>query len=681
MNPESVCEQLTLAGCEVEEIVYCKVLDKEDCVVDITSTPNRADLLSMIGLANEIATILNRTNKSINNIKEDIYTNKNNLDIATDHDLFQGSSINLPGYLTCISHINKIDTPDFIKRALITSGLVVKNTVSDIGNYIMLKWGYPLEIIDCSNHNPINRRNLSIIQKKEQLEDKNRSITTLITQLYDKPTSLIGIKIQPNFEISTTTNAICIQGIVVPVSSIRNNSKYANLRTESSIRHERGLNLETLELAFFDAILLIKKVYPQAILDKIYNNIIKQEASTSHSIELNLHKVRKILGPIKLNNAKNEEISVTSIHNILRSLNCNVKIKNNLLKVAIPNNRFNDLTRDIDLIEEIARIKGLNCFAEHLPKFSKYNRKSQRQIFVQEFKKKLRFFGFTETVHYSLVSGKNKNIEQIKNPLTSEYNSLRNTLLFNLLDSFNYNFKQNNEKITAFEIGRVFLKSITYNKIEEKEMVAGIFGSNLNRVDWQSPSRHMDWFEAKGILELLLKNLQNKISWQSDIQEKYSTIFHPKRSASINLKGKPIGIFGQIHPQILDNNNFPDLIYGFEIDMESLMQPIKIDTNKKMLFKEYSSFPMIIRDTAIEVSLDTSVQSIIDIINSHKPKILTKVELLNEYQGIKIAIDKRSLTFRFYYKSATQTLTTKEVEINHSKLKEVIKRLLSVEFR
>nr|YP_010337239.1 phenylalanyl-tRNA synthetase beta subunit [Pseudoerythrocladia kornmannii]QUE28320.1 SyfB [Pseudoerythrocladia kornmannii]UNJ16824.1 phenylalanyl-tRNA synthetase beta subunit [Pseudoerythrocladia kornmannii] len=683
MSPENVCERLTLAGCEVEDIHYCKILGEEDCIVDITSTPNRADLLNMIGLAREIATILEINQNTINKIAQEIETAQKTLEIEQDKNLLSESSLTIPYFSTFINIEEKNKTPHFIQKALIASGFSPKNNILDIGEYIMLKWGHPLEIIACSNINQLQNKDINFIHKQENLKNRNKSksLNTLVTYIKKEPVSITGIKVKDDYTFQDNTRLICLQGMIIPVVDIRNNSKYSNLRTESSIRHERGLDNATLELAYIDAILLIKKVYPQAILGNIYNNIIKEEIKETSPILLDPDKVRQVLGPLKSKNGTYEEVSDITINKILCSLNCSVEYDNQIIKVTVPSTRLKDLTREIDLIEEIARIQGFNSFAEILPQFNNNYIDSKRNLFLQELKKRLRLFGLTETLHYSLVSDKEKKIVQLKNPLTTEYNSLRTTLLFNLLESFDNNLKQDNKKLEAFELGRIFLKNTNSNQVTEKEMVSGIFGSNLMRLDWASPLKQVGWFEAKGLLELFIQNTQHEISWKVSIDKKYKTLFHPGKSASLYLKDIEIGVFGQIHPKILKSYNFSNLIYGFEIDVDCLIRESYLKSIESYEFQEYSSFPMIVRDAAIEVPQVTKVASIITTINKNKPEILRKVELFNEYKGINIEKNKKSLTFRFWYKSNTTTLMSEEVEVVHSKLKDKMKVLLNVEFR
>nr|QUE28905.1 SyfB [Porphyropsis coccinea] len=684
ISPETLSEHLTLAGCEVEDITYCTILGKEDCIMDITSTPNRADLLSMIGIAKEIGTILGIEQHYIKTNIKQIEKQKIKINISNNIDCLKGSSIKIPYYMTYISNIQERLTPDFIKAPLIACGILPQENISDIANYIMLKWGQPLDLIDDLYINSKQEQSISLITNNQLISNKendNKNIKTLITKYNNQLIGLAGIKIDEEHSIKKTTSNLLIKAIIVPPIYARNNSRYSGIRTESSIRHERGLNEETLELAFLDAICLIKEIYPQSNIDKVYHNIIKKEIEDENHIFLNTKKVRTILGPvISIEKKKKAYINTNKIITILNSLGCIVQSDENYLQVIVPKNRIHDLNREIDLIEEIARIHGFNSFMDKLPYFKKRNINSKRNLSIKEFKKRFRSLGITETIHYSLVSNQQIPIVQIKNPLINEYSSLRTTLMFNLLESFYNNYKQNNQKLNAFEIGRIFELDQEVQKINETEMVASIFGSKLIRKSWNCSLKPMNWFEAKGIIELLLEPIRHQILWTKKVNTKYKQIFHPGKCANITLNGQIIGVFGEIHPKLLKNYNFSNCIYGVELKLNSVIKHLQTEKND-IEFTDYSTFPVIVRDISFEVPLKTTVNSITNTIYNNKPKFLKTIELFDEYKGDKIATNKRSLTFRLCYQSHTKTLTAEEVEAVHLELKNTTKKLLDIKFR
>nr|QUE29264.1 SyfB [Erythrotrichia welwitschii] len=681
-NPKDVSDQLTLAGCEIEEIKTVTILDKKDYILDITSTPNRSDLLGIVGIAKEVSAILKIDQKDIVRMENNILTNEKNLKIINQHQ--RTSLLSIPSNHCYISNFSYQATPDLIGRRLKLSGLEVKNNISDIGNYIMLKWGHPVEITDISTMSHVDESDISFVKEEllSNIEDneRNHKQGIVVTKYNNTTVGLTGINTKDEYKPNQTTRNICVQTLIVPISVVRRNSKFSGIRNESSIRYERGLNKKTLRLALLDTILLIKKNYPKVLVSSIYNNIVERSNLEASFIKLNINRVRNVLGKIKID--KNvKEISAKSIETILVSLGCSVVSCDTFFEVYVPESRRNDLYREIDLIEEVARIHGFNNFKAVLPEFRSLQTKSSRDKAIRELTKKMRSLGMTESIHYSLTSENSKKGIILENPLLAEYSSLRTNLITNLIDSFEKNIKKGNNNFDAFEIGRVFSKEDGRGSIIEKEVVAGIFGGRLIRTSWQSPLKKINWFEAKGIIELLLDNIIDTISWKDKVYNQHAELLHPKRSASIFLKNQYLGTFGELHPQVIKQKSLPDNIYCFELNLVMLIQNIQHTQQYRHEFASYSSFPSITRDIAIIISLKTPVESIVEIINNQNYSILKHVQLFDEYTGDKIGNNQRSVTFRLIYQSDFKTLTTEKVDQVHEELKNTIKRQLSTQFR
>nr|QUE29075.1 SyfB [Madagascaria erythrocladioides] len=676
ITPQELAEKLTISGCEVEEISRKNILEIEDDIFDISSTPNRADLLSIIGIAREIKTILNNNWKHTD--KETIKNLKKNL-IFNNNTNFISSDVNpIPHFSCIISKIQLKESPDFVQRVLIAADIEPKNSILDVCDYIMLKWGQPLEVINWPNYatNSIEQVNFKI---KNDSNNTNKAILT--TNYKSETLSFTGVEIREQYIINNNTTNVLLQGCIPPPSIIRNTTKMLNIRTNSTIRYERGLDKNTLEFAYLEAIALLKEIHPEVVISTIYNNVVDSKMEQKAAIQINFNKLESILGPVFNPKKRIVSIDKNDISQILISIGCSIIEKQEeSLKVEIPSYRIHDLYREIDLIEEIARIHGFNNFVESLPKFSKQYKKNSRQYHINKIKEKLRFLGFTEVIHYSLINQKENNGVNLKNPLVVEYNTLRSNLLDNLLSAYQYNQKNNNINFEAFEIGRVFSKNNKSTQVAEKEMVAGIFGSNLIRDSWNNPLREMNWFEAKGVIELLLGNMYSKINWNKNIQNK-SIVFHHEKSATLIIEEKEIGIFGEVHPKIRKQYAIPFPIYCFEIDLNFLIQYNLNKQSSNITFKPYSTFPVINRDISVLDSLGVSVDSIIKMIYNVDNTILQKIELFDEYKGPNIEDGTRSVSFRLSYKSNFGTLKASEVDFIHEKIKKVLKNKLNLEFR
>ena len=673
-SPQNVADRLTLAGCEIEEINQTR--NKKDYILEITSTPNRADLLGLVGIAKEICAILNLSQSTILDMENNLIAQQKGLEFINYN--YDNSDLSIIAGHCCITNIHQKPTPEAIRGRLESSGVKVTNNINDLGNYVMLKWGHPVEILDASELIPIRAADISFTKKtKETDKHRNDSIETVYTQCKNVKVGIAGVKTESSYEATEKSCDICLHVNVIPVDIIRRNSKSCNIRNESSARHERGLSQDGLRFALLEAILLIKKIYPEALVGNIYNNMIERSETSKPFVKLRVQRVRAVLGRIK-SGIESQDMTVDQIQKILISLGCTVVECDDFLKVAIPSNRQYDLSREIDLIEEIARVQGFNSFQAILPQFVSSDFSSYRNSTLKELEKKLRSLGMTEVIHYSLAPQDLEEKVQLKNPLMTEYSCLRTNLLLGLIDSFNKNVKKGNCYFDAFEVGRVFQRK---DSIVEKEAIAGIFGGRMVRKTWQSSLSSLDWFEAKGIIELLLHQISAKLDWASSIKKEYKELLHPNKSSTIYLEDKYVGVFGQVHPEIVARENLPKAIYCFELDLTIIIDSLGKNKIGSNIFKEYSQFPSVVRDMAIVTSLETTVASVIKAIKDEKCSILREAKLFDEYKGSNMKQGQKSIAFRLVYQSHSRTLTTSEVDEVHDKIKNKVIQQVTTQTR
>jgi phenylalanyl-tRNA synthetase beta chain len=297
----------------------------------------------------------------------------------------------------------------------------------------------------------------------------------------------------------------------------------------------------------------------------------------------------------------------------------------------------------------------------------------QRQISAN-----LRGLGLTELVQYSLVSP-NKGEIKIANPLFSEYSALRSNLIDGLINAFEYNQAQGNGYLKGFEIGRVFW--LEDGQRREGEALGGIIGGNLYPDGiWTTNGKPqpMTWYEAKGILESLFNNLKAPITYQADSEDNR---LHPGRTASLWLNKTKIGIFGQLHPQLRQEKDFPDSVYVFELKLEPLITYLSQKYLKTPTFKVYSTYPSVERDLAFFASTDLTVAEITTAMRKAGGKTLVDVTLFDEYKGQNVEEGKRSLAFNLVYKSSDDTLKDTDVDPIHNKIRESLTKQFAVELR
>ena len=330
--------------------------------------------------------------------------------------------------------------------------------------------------------------------------------------------------------------------------------------------------------------------------------------------------------------------------------------------VIIPTFRYNDIEREIDLIEEIGRLYGFNKFLTRLPSLTKIG----TEDFAAQIRKKLTLSlissGLNELVQYSLVPEVTyiPNKINLVNPLVKDYANLRSSLLPNLVKAVEENNKKSNIVLEGFEYGHVFLNSDS-NMIQEYECLAGIFGGSLIKSNWSNSFQLLTWFEAKSKLDELFKKLNLITYWELYKPVKEKPLLHPYRSAQLYLSNRvELGIFGQIHPSISKKLNISTNIYLFELNFELIKK--QVQKNKLTTYQEYSLYPKIVKDLSFIINQNISFNELKEILYLNGSKFLTEINLLDEYYGGSIPLNQTSLCIQFVFQSDNRTLKNKNIE-------------------
>jgi len=374
------------------------------------------------------------------------------------------------------------------------------------------------------------------------------------------------------------------------------------------------------------------------------------------------------------------DLQPAEVERILKALGCEVSpLKNGgVWSVTVPPYRYRDLEREIDLIEEIARLYGYNNFCETLPDKTEPGYLSVEQALTRKLREVFRAVGLTELAHYSLVKpGQDRQIV-LRNPLFPDYSALRTDLLSGLIDAFQYNLEQGNGALNGFEIGHIFW--LEEDGLSESEAIAGILGGDPTQGKWAQSGRDkpMTWFEAKGLLESAFHRLGLSVEYQPDRRDER---LHPGRTASLWLRGNRLGTFGQLHPQLRLERGLPDEVYAFELDMQVLMSQLDQEDVLVPTFKPYSAYPASDRDIAFFIPTQFSVAEIDRSIRKAAGTLLESVELFDEYRGKNVPEGQRSLAFRLVYRASDRTLTDEDIEPVHQKVRETLLEKFRVDLR
>ncbi|MEL6580493.1 MAG: phenylalanine--tRNA ligase subunit beta [Cyanobacteria bacterium J06621_12] len=659
------------------------LLGLNDVILDLATTANRADALSMVGIAREVAALTGAEIR-LPEVKEQ--------NLAADSSL----AVEISEPDACMAYIGTViegvkiePSPDWLKWRLEAAGTRPINNVVDITNYVLLEWGQPLHAFDReklqqvagSDNLTLGVRFAQEGEKLTTLDEQERDLATqnLLITANDKPVALGGVMGGESTEVDNNTQNVVLEAALFDPVAIRRSSRAQGMRSEASTRYERGVNQVELESACKRAIALLQELaggnpQVQAIADN------RLDFSSLPAIELRLSRINHLLGQVKKDEGLGY-IEASDVESILGSLGCSLELlegKENTWSVKVPPYRYRDLEREIDLIEEVARLYGYDRFCDTLPAKTEPGKLSPEYAIKNKLRAVLRGVGLTEVVQYSLV--KPTGIEvTLENPLFAEYSALRSELFSGLLDSFVYNQAQGNGALNAFEIERVFWQDD--DQLKEKDSLAGIMGGNITAEGlWVNGGKGtpMTWYDAKGVLENIFSNLGISVEYRP---ENTQVRLHPGRTAALWLQGKRLGVFGQIHPQLAQEKDLSNEVYLFELDFSLLLTVLNRDSITTPKFKIYSTYPGSGRDLAFFAPLDLSVDAITKAMTKAGGKLLQQVEVFDEYKGQGVPEGQRSLAFNLIYQAGDRTLTDKDVDPVHQKVRDTLVKKFDVTLR
>ncbi|MGB3510676.1 MAG: phenylalanine--tRNA ligase subunit beta [Microcoleaceae cyanobacterium] len=667
------------------------LLGLDDVILDLTTTANRADALSMIGVAREVAAL---TGASLR-IPEasGVLISDEDSDSSLKIDISESEAC--PIYIgTIIEGVKIGPSPTWLKQRLEAAGVRSINNVVDVTNYILLEWGQPLHGFDQDRLMALtgdNSLTIGVRYAKESeslttLDSQNRTLEaeTLLIVANDKPVALAGVMGGEETEVHDKTKNILLEAAIFAPIAIRRSARTQGLRTEASTRYERGVNQVELALACRRAIMLITQLAGgSATTQETFSSSTGDYLSVTREISLRLDRVNKILGPLKRGEGTLYEsfLQPEEVEGILKCLGCGL-IRSEITEavvwdVTVPPYRYRDLEREIDLIEEVARLYGYDNFSETLPSKSAAGYLPPEQLALRNLRAAFRGAGLTELMHYSLVKQGEENKIAIANPLFVEYSALRTELLSGLIDVFQYNLEQGNGAVNGFEIGRIFWQQ--EDKFHEADAIAGIIGNGPKSWTQGGREQSLSWFEAKGILEQVFERLYLEIEYKPDSE--YPLLLHPGRTASLWLQGQSIGVFGQLHPQLRQERELPDEVYVFQLNLAVLLSVMTQADILRRKFGGYSTFPPADRDIAFFVPVAVSVDKIKQVMSQAAGKLLESIELFDEYQGENVPEGERSLAFRLIYRVNDRTLTDADIDPVQQKVRDALVDKFKVNLR
>lgn len=652
---------------------------EKDTVIDVAPTANRGDQMSVIGVARELSSLFN-TPLKFNPVEctKDLTTDKFKVEIK-DKDVCKYYSIAL------LKNIKIKSSPDWMQKRLIASGVRAINNVVDITNYVMLEYGCPLHAFDADKLDGyLCVRRAEEGEKLVTLDEVERTLTTdsVLIATKDKGVCLGGVFGGANSEIDDNTTSLALEAAYFTPATNRKSARSAGYRSEASARFERGIDIEAVKPALMRAMQLLVEYADAEVIGVVEDGENKLEPL---EITLRYPQIKRILGC---------EIASDRCDNILENLGFK-KLGGNAAaaKFLVPSFRAYDVTREIDLIEEIARINGYDKISPTLPAKAQTPTITLEEKVIKRIHELLLSAGLNEIQTSSLI-GKpmldkfkigydDENAVKVLNAASEDYSMLRQTLSASVLNCMKYNFDNGQKNFWAYEIGKTYIKTSPADEkntgVKETRVLEGVLTGEVQNSKWQIKTS-TDFYTVKGIMENIFNDLEvSRRIKLAPLEEtelaKDNNILHPYRTAVVMLLGKkpqPIGYFGQVHPTLIDKLKLNQDAFLFNLNLTELISAVKEIVPR---FKHLPQFPEVRRDIAFIINDDVTFEDIQKVIKSSvKQNIFKGSEIFDVYQGEHVEDGFKSVAFRIKMQDENATLTDEIIEQQMTSVREKLQK-------
>lgn len=567
-------------------------------------------------------------------------------------------------------------SPGWLKKRIEAVGLRPINNIVDITNFCLFETGEPMHAFDLDNlsggaviiRKAAKGEKIILIDGTERLLDESM----LVIASSALPVAVAGVMGGLKTEVGSKTKDILLEAAYFDPISIRRTSRLLALSTESSYRFERNVNIDNIQYASDRAARLILEIAGGEMGEFIDIGKIKHDKRV---ISLRYERLNKITGV---------DIPPSKTKSILTSLGlktCRVKsLSKDALKLEAPFFR-NDIQSEIDLIEEVARIYGYGNIPETLPQIVEKGERLPFDLAVDnKIREILTSLGLSEIITYSLLSKpfllkakiSDVDVVEIKNPLSAEQEIMRPSSIVGMLNSIRHNINRKAKSLRLFELGKVYFKEGADVFKEKRNLSIGVTGLAFD--DWIDKPRGITLFDLKGVVEALFLSLG--VAGFSAREVKDDT-FSPAACSSIEVKGEPLGVIGEVDPKVLDNFHIKDRVYIAEIDCETLLGFVSLEKQ----FKEPPKYPSVVRDISIAVDKNISNGQVISSIKETAGWILKDARLIDKYRGAQIPDGKTGLTYRLEYQDLKRTLLDSDIQEVHSRVTRALENNLGARLR
>lgn len=640
-----------------------ELLNRDDQILELGLTPNRADCLSMIGVAYEVAAILGREVKLPNPVVTSISEKASDyisvtVDAPEDNPLYVAK---------VIKNVKVGPSPLWMQTRLMAAGVRPHNNVVDITNYILMEYGQPLHAFD---YDRLGSKEI-VVRRAGQgetmitLDDTKRTLTTdhLVITNGKEPVALAGVMGGANSEVESNTTTVLLESAYFIGAPIRKASKDHGLRSEASARYEKGVDPNRVRIAAERAAELLALYANGEVLEgAVEADALKVEPAV---VSITLEKINGVLGT---------NISMDEVKNIFARLQFATSVEGDEITVTVPTRR-GDITIEEDLVEEVGRIYGYDVIPKTLPMGSSTpGMLSDYQKKRRVVRRYLESAGLYQAVTYSLTSEAKatqfaldkREPVKLAMPMSEDRSRLRLSILPQLLEVVKYNSARQNDSIALYETGAVFLATEQDKLPEEKEHLAAAITGLWHQHSWQGEKKAVDYFVLKGVLEGLFAKLG--LAGKIEFHQAKVDGMHPGRTAELLLDNEKIGFIGQVHPNVQKELDLKDT-YVFELSLKALLEA----EIAPLQYESIPRYPSITRDIALVVDKEVVAGKLSEIITKAGGNLLKEVSVFDLYEGDRLEEGKKSIAFSLKYFDPEKTLTDEEVTKAHDKVLHAVK--------
>ncbi|MCP8617064.1 phenylalanine--tRNA ligase subunit beta [Salirhabdus salicampi] len=654
-----------------------ELLNLDDVILEFELTPNRSDCLSMIGTAYEVAAILGRDIRLPEVVveREDTQT-KDYVDVKVEEPALS------PYYgAFVIQDVNIGPSPQWMQNRLIAAGIRPINNVVDITNYVLLEYGQPLHAFDYDRFGTkeVVVRTASEKEQIVTLDDANRTLDAnhLVITNGVEPVAIAGVMGGANSEVYEGTKNILLEAAYFDPKSVRKAAKDHNLRSEASVRFEKGIDPNRVKEAGLRACQLLQQYAGGKVLsgEVEHNSLAVEERVISFSAD----KMRDRIGA---------DISTEQMEMILQNLRFPFERKDQQFVVTAPTRR-GDISIVEDMVEEIARLYGYDEIPFTMPQGSSH---AGGLTARQQLKRKVHQFmqgaGLAEAWTYSLttegrattlvspeVQQTSPNPIGLAMPMSEAHSHLRLSMLPELLTSLQYNLARKQQNVALYELGSIYItKEETLTSQPKEELrLSGVMTGLWQNHPWQKDIKQVDFYVVKGIIEQLFHYVRfdNVIFEAGEVDG-----VHPGRSALLKYNGETIGFLGQLHPALQKDYDLTET-YVFDINFEKLAEGITQEDR----YVRIPRFPSVSQDLAFVLEEHIPAHDVLQVIQEHGGTYLTEVDVFDVYQGEHMEKGKKSIAYRLLFQDPSATLKDEQVEKAREQIVKNVQEKFGAELR